>query len=231
MSRNFDLLMEIQNELRTPGFRKAFVTAPKPVADVAASSANQDQIQQLVERVFLNATTTAPREVVFCSVEADKESSDICAAVGRTLAATGSGRVCVVGANLRSARLSQLFKVGPGSLDGAKTLTAGEECLQIAPNLWFARADYLANEAGNLKSRTALEIDLAVLGGAFEYILIDAPPITVSQEALTLGRVADATILVVQANTTRRQVARRAMLTLQAEGVVVLGTVLTAVTR
>jgi Mrp family chromosome partitioning ATPase len=231
MSRNFDLLMEIQNELRVPGLRKAFATEPKPVADVAANSANQDQIRQLVEQVFLNAAKTAPRQVVFCPVEAGKEGSDVCAAVGRSLAATKAGRVCVVSANLGSARLSQLFKVGPGSLDAAKSLTGGEECLQVAPNLWFARTDYLANEAGNLKSRTELEMDLATLRGAFDYILIDAPAFSVSQETLILGRVADATVLVVEANKTRRQAARQAMLALDTEGIHVLGTVLTAAAK
>jgi Mrp family chromosome partitioning ATPase len=231
MSRNFDLLMEIQNELRAPGLRKAFATDPKPVAEVAANSGNDDQVHQLVQQVFLDAGKTAPRQVVFCPVEAGKEGSDVCAAVGRSLAASKAGRVCIVSANLRSARLSQLLKIGPGNLDAAKSLTGGEECLQVAPNLWFARADYLANEAGNLKSRTTLEMDLATLRGAFDYILIDAPAVSVSQETLMLGRVADAIVLVVEANKTRRQAARQAMLALDAEGIHVLGTVLTAAAR
>jgi Mrp family chromosome partitioning ATPase len=231
MSRNFDLLMEIQNELRAPGLRKAFATDPKPVADVAWNSGNDDQIQQLVRHVFLDAGKTAPRQVVFCPVEAGKEGSDVCAAVGRALAASKAGRVCIVSANLRSARLSQILKIGPGSLDAAKSIIGVEECLQVASNLWFARADYLANEAGNLKSRTTLEMDLARLRGAFDYILIDAPAFTVSQEALILGRVADATVLVVEANKTRRQAARQTMLALEAEGIHVLGTVLTAAGR
>jgi Mrp family chromosome partitioning ATPase len=231
MSRNFDLLMEIQNELRAPGLRKAFATAPKPVADVAATSANHGQIQQLVQNVFLDAGKTAPRQIVFCPIEAGKEGSDVCAAVGRALAASKLGRVCIVSANLQSARLSQLFKAGPGSLDAVKSLNGGEECLQVAPNLWFARADYLATEAGNLKPRPALEMDLATLRGAFDYILIDAPAFTVSQDTLMLGRVADATVLVVEANKTRRQAARQAMLALDTEGVRVLGTVLTAAAK
>jgi Mrp family chromosome partitioning ATPase len=231
MSRNFDLLMEIQNDLRVPGLHKAFATSPKPVADVAENSANHDQIQQLVKHIFLDPGKPTPRQVVFCPVEAGKESSDVCAAVGRALAASKSGRVCVVSANLRSARLSVLFKVAPGSLDSAKSLTAGEECLLVAPNLWFAKADYLANEAGNLKSRTALEMDLANLRSAFDYLLIDAPAFSVSHETLILGRVADATVLVVEANKTRRQAARQAMRALDAEGIHVLGTVLTAAVK
>jgi Mrp family chromosome partitioning ATPase len=231
MSRNFDLLMEIQNEARTPGVRKAFVTAPEPAADVPANSTNQDEIQHLVERIFFDTSKTAPRQVIFCPIEANKESSDICAAVGKALAAVKSGRVCVVSANLRSARLAQLFKLGPGSLDAGKPLTGGEECSQVAPNLWFAKADYLANEAGNLKSGTALEMDLRSLRNAFDYILIDAPAFSVSQESLMLGRFADAAVLVVKANKTRREAARQAMLALDAEGIPVLGTVLTAAAK
>jgi Mrp family chromosome partitioning ATPase len=221
--------MEIQNDVRAPGLGKAFVPAPEPaVAAVSPSSANQDQIQQLVERIFFDASKTAPRQVVFCPIEANKESSDICAAVGKALSGVKSGRVCVVSANLRSARLAQVFKVGTGSFDGGKPVPGGEECLQVAPNLWFAKTDYLANEAGNLKSGTALEMDLGSLRKAFDYILIDAPAFSASRESLILARFADAAVLVVKANKTRREAARQAMLALDAEGIPVLGTVLTA---
>ncbi len=228
MSRNFDLLMEIQNELRAPGLGKAFATAPEPPAAASPNSANQDQIQQLVERIFFDASKAAPRQVVFCPIETNKESSDICAAVGKTLAAVKSGRVCVVGANLRSVRLAQVFKVGTGTVDGGKPLNGSEECLQVAPNLWFAKADYLRNEAGSLKQGTALEMDLLSLRKAFDYILIDAPAFSLSRETLMLSRFADAAVLVVKANRTRRETARQAMLALDAEGIPVLGTVLTA---
>lgn len=228
MSRNFDLLMDIQNDLRAPGVAKAFVSAPEPAAAVSPQSANQDQIQQLVERIFFDPSRTAPRQVVFCPIETNKENSDICAAVGRALAAVKQGRVCVVSANLRSARLAQVFKIGAGSLDGGKPPAGGEECLQVAPNLWFAKADYLANEAGNLKSGPALEMDLGSLRNAFDYILIDAPAFGVSRETLMVGRFADAAVLVVKANKTRREAARQAMLVLDAEGIPVLGTILTA---
>jgi Mrp family chromosome partitioning ATPase len=60
----------------------------------------------------------------------------------------------------------------------------------------------------------------------FEYMLIDAPGTSVCGDAQLLGLVADAAILVIEANSTRRLTARKAKETLDAAGVRLLGTIL-----
>jgi Mrp family chromosome partitioning ATPase len=67
---------------------------------------------------------------------------------------------------------------------------------------------------------------LAQLGGVFDYVLIDTPGTSVCGDAAILGQVAHAAVLVVEANSTRRQTARKAKETLDAAGVRLLGTVL-----
>jgi Mrp family chromosome partitioning ATPase len=61
---------------------------------------------------------------------------------------------------------------------------------------------------------------------AFDYLLVNAPGIGVSRDAALVGEVVGAAILVVEANATRRQTARRAKESLEAAGVRLLGTVL-----
>jgi Mrp family chromosome partitioning ATPase len=67
---------------------------------------------------------------------------------------------------------------------------------------------------------------LSELRDEFEYMLIDAPGTNVCGDAQLLGLVADAAILVIEANKTRRQAALRAKESLEAAGVRLLGTVL-----
>jgi Mrp family chromosome partitioning ATPase len=57
-------------------------------------------------------------------------------------------------------------------------------------------------------------------------MLIDAPGISVCGDAQLLGQIADAAILVIEANSTRRLTARKAKESLDAAGVRLLGTVL-----
>ena len=60
----------------------------------------------------------------------------------------------------------------------------------------------------------------------FEYMLIDAPGTNVCGDAQLLSQVADAAILVIEANITRRLTARKAKESFEAAGVRLLGTVL-----
>jgi len=57
-------------------------------------------------------------------------------------------------------------------------------------------------------------------------VLIAAPGVNVSGDAQLLGQVADAAILVVEANKTRRLAARKAKETLDSAGVRLIGSVL-----
>jgi Mrp family chromosome partitioning ATPase len=67
---------------------------------------------------------------------------------------------------------------------------------------------------------------LALLHAAFDYLLIDTPGTSIRGDAQVLGRVADAAILVIEANSTRRLTARKAKDDLEAAGVHLLGTIL-----
>jgi len=64
------------------------------------------------------------------------------------------------------------------------------------------------------------------LRDAFDYILIDAPPLNQYAEAIGLGQLADGLVLVLEANATRRESALRVTEMLRAAQVQVLGAVL-----
>ena len=64
------------------------------------------------------------------------------------------------------------------------------------------------------------------LRSEFDYVLIDTPAISSSNDATVLGAVTDGLVLVLKANSSRRESARGAMHDLRAAKVRVLGAVL-----
>jgi receptor protein-tyrosine kinase len=234
MSRNFELLTQIElerdAELKVP--RSRVFTHPSIPRDVVPILANRsgdargEEMLRLVQKIFLSASGDPPRQVIFCGVDGDNGSSSVCASAGRTLAANSSRQVCLVDANVRSPRLSGIFGADMTAAFSSTAASAREHCLQIEPNLCLAGPSLLADNSRVLLPVDELKERLAELREVFEYVLIDAPGTSVCGDAQLLGQVADAAVLVVEANSTRRMSARNAKDALDAAGVRLLGTVL-----
>ena len=64
------------------------------------------------------------------------------------------------------------------------------------------------------------------LRAEFDYVLVDGPPVNRYADATVLGKLADGVVLVVQANSTHREAARKAKETLAAANIRLLGAVL-----
>jgi Mrp family chromosome partitioning ATPase len=71
-----------------------------------------------------------------------------------------------------------------------------------------------------------LRVRLAELRKEFDYILIDVPPINQYSDALALGQITDGLVLVVEANSTRKESALKAIESLRGARVDILGAVL-----
>ena len=232
MSRNFELMTQL--ELQAGVIDKPKPDAPDraaaiqvvPILSGHAGSASGEEILRLIQRIFLSANGSAPRQVVLCGVDGENSSSSVCAMAGRTLAANSSRPVCVVDANVRSPRLSGMFGVEGKNLFSGPTAALRDQCVKIGSNLWLAGPNILADDSQVLLPPDQLKERLAQLREMFEYMLIDAPGTSVCGDAQLLGLVADAAILVIEANSTRRLTARKAKETLEAAGIRLLGTVL-----
>ena len=232
MSRNYELMTQLEIEVgssenrSTAAVDRPAAMAVVPILSGHASDAGAEEILRLVQRIFLSANGSAPRQVVLCGVDDENGSSSICAKAGRTLAANSSRPVCLVDANFRSPRLSGMFGVeGTNPFAGPSAPLRGQ-CVKIGGNLWLAGPNILADNCRVLLPPIQLKERLGQLRDEFEYMLIDAPGTSVCGDALLLGLVADAAILVIEANNTRRLSARKAKDTLDAAGVRLLGTVL-----
>jgi protein-tyrosine kinase len=237
MSRNYDLLTEIERERESGvGNGRVHVTTNRTAVNDSLvndsfptdNEASSDALEmlRLVRGIFLANKGSGLRQVVFVGVDSESGSSSVCANAGRILAENTSKPICVVDANVHSARLSQIlgFKK-PGPVFG-KPASVREQCVQIGGNLWLAGTDLMTDRRGSLLGEDELKVRLTQLDEAFGYLLIDAPGTRISKDAELLGYLVDAAVLVIEANKTRRIAAAKAKESLEAAGVRLLGTVL-----
>ena len=109
-----------------------------PILSSHASNAGGEEMLRLIQRIFLSANGSAPRQVVLCGVDDENGSSSVCARAGRTLAANSSRPVCLVDANVRSPRLSGMFGVEGTNPFSGPSAPLRDQCVKIGGNLWLA---------------------------------------------------------------------------------------------
>jgi Mrp family chromosome partitioning ATPase len=189
-----------------------------------------EETVKFVQSVFVFPKSHAPRVVVFSSVDQLNSSNELCSRAGQVLATQVSASVCLVDANLRMPSLHLLLGLGnlPGLTDAAaKPGPIKDLAVRIAGgNLWLVPAGAPAAEADEPAASDRLRSRMSELDKEFDYILIDAPPIHSSADAVLLGQMAEGVILVIEANSTRREAARMAMQTLEGANVRLLGVIL-----
>jgi capsular exopolysaccharide synthesis family protein len=190
----------------------------------------QGEAVKLVQRIFLWPGSDAPSMVLFCGVGKGDGSSWVCLRASEALASQVRASVCMVDANWHAPFLHKYFR-----RDQTKGLA--EAVLESEPireyaqrlngtNLWVMTCGSTTTDPHTVLNSDHLQPRLAELRAAFDYVLIDAPPVNLYADAALLGRLADGVVLVVQANSTHREVARKAMDSLQSARLRVLGTVL-----
>jgi Mrp family chromosome partitioning ATPase len=195
---------------------------------VRPSVVDQDEISRLVQRVF--RVPNAPRALLFSGIDRGDGCTAVCAAAAQNLATTGPGSICLVDANLRYPSIHKLF-----DLDNSVGLS--EALLQSAPmqdfaqriagsNLWIVPSGAAISSAQGLTGSEVMRVRLAELRESFDHVLIDSPALNPSSDAMALGRLVDAMVLVLQSNATRRETARTVIDQIRGANVNLLGAVL-----
>lgn len=231
MSRNFELLRRAEKEQELLGSPLAVTPVspdgrrPQPKNGVLA----REEEVKLVQRLFLSSPE-APRAVVFCGVEPGYGPAQICARVSEVLAAQVAGSVCAVDANFHVPHLHELFGVESrqGLADAVLDASPVENFVQQTgrSNLWLMPCGSQALDPRALLRPDRLQSCLADLRAQFDYILISTAPAHLSGDAIAIGQFSDGVVLVLEANSSRRDVAQTAKLGLEATSVKLLGAVL-----
>jgi capsular exopolysaccharide synthesis family protein len=187
----------------------------------------RDEINKLVQTLFLGPQGS--RRVVFSGTEAGCGVSWTCAHVAEVLAPQGRGSVCVVDCNLRSPGLHHQF--GQENHHGLSDALLGsgpirEYVHRLSRNLWLLSCGSAAETGKSMLGSDRMRSRLTELRAAFDYVLVDAAPMNASNDAIILGGLSDGVVLMLKANTSRRETARKAVQELQSANVRTLGAVL-----
>ena len=202
--------------------REASNLAQGPTFDIEA--------MKLVHRLFLSPAHVSPSSIMFCGVEEGSGCSTVCASVAEILASVVKGKICLVDANVHNPSLHRFFQIendrgftnmllDQGRVEDFAHQLPGRD-LWVMPN-GSAPADLWALSDTEFVRSRVLE-----LRGAFRYLIIDIAPASRYLDALTIGQVADGVVLVIESDTTKREIARQTKESLEEANVAVLGAVL-----
>ena len=237
MSKNFELLQQVERNGGTPSAAQTGASLPFQPGNGNGHSARlnldrvaQEEVLRLVQGIFLAAGPTPSRVVMFAAIDSGNGCSHVCAQAAEVLAGTVTGSVCLVDANLRTPSLPEFFGVSnhhglADSLRNSGSIRDFAKKLR-PPNLWLLSCGSLAADSSALLNSELMKARISELRKEFDYVLIDSPPLNTYSDGIVLGQLSDGLVLVLEANSTRREAALRATESLNAKQVRVLGAVL-----
>jgi len=234
MSKNFELMQQLASNSWS---RRSQASDPVFVAQEDANTPSRGQLSlenealRLVQRIFLPHAPSSPRVVAFASVNHGEGCSSICVSVADALSQNIDGSVCVVEANFRSPALPALFHTTnhhglTNALLNEGPIRSFAKPMTSDKKLWLLSSGQLTAESTNLLSSERIKGRLGDLRSEFDFVLIDAPPLSRYGDALALGSLTDGFILVLGADSTRRESAQTVTETLRTAGVPILAAVL-----
>jgi protein-tyrosine kinase len=237
MSRNFELMQNLSRdvaETSIPRPRRVIPVEPDGLRRTRArfdlSQMAREETLRLVQRLFLQQAQKSPRAILFAGIEQGTGCSQVCLLVAEILRSAVTGSICLVDANFRSPSLPRLL----GTTNGYGLTNA---LLQEGPvrsfarplpieNSWLLSCGSLGPDSINLLNSQRMKARFDELRAQFDYLLIDAPSLCRYADATALGRLTDGLVLVLEANTTRKETALNVMGNLRAAQIQVLGAVL-----
>ncbi len=230
MSKNFELLQQAEKEQELFEAPQCEMMPTNGAQRLQLEAQTKEEANKLLQRVFLLPNGQAPRAVLFSSVDSGDGCSSVCTCAAEALAGEVTGTVCLIDANLRAPALHKYF-----GLDNHRGLA--EALSQTGPirdfvhqirstNLSVLTCGSVNGNVHSLLSSDRLQARLTELRSEFDHVLIDAPPVNLYADAITLGRLSDGLILVLQSDSTRREAARKAKESIQAANVRLLGAIL-----
>jgi Mrp family chromosome partitioning ATPase len=230
MSRNYELMREMEQKqalLSNYSIEPAF-TAGKSNARGFPRQLASDLIAGLVQRVFLQPEEKPPRMVVFAAIDHSNGCSLIAASVARALTASAPGAVCLVEANFRSPALPRMLGTTnyQGFTDALLQQGSIRSFMKPIGSLWLLSSGPVAADSPNLLAAERMRARFAELRAEFNFVILDAPPLSRYADAIAMGQLSDGMVLVLEAGSTRQDAALTAVRHVRSSRIQVLGAVL-----
>jgi capsular exopolysaccharide synthesis family protein len=191
------------------------------------SGAASEAYRMLRTNLFYALIDFPPKIIVLTSANHSEGKSTTVANLGVTLAQAGK-KVLILDCDLRRSRLHSVFSVS--NTEGLVDILAGgsrmeEVWREPVPGLKLICAGPSPPNPAELLSSRRLAEFLDEMRLRFDYVLVDTPPVGVSDSAV-LAAHGDGVLLVVDSQHTRKGPLRQAIRSLQGVGANVLGTVM-----
>jgi capsular exopolysaccharide synthesis family protein len=240
MSKNFELMQQAETGLgiSVTGERNLY-SAPlngktngngKSTRFNLNDATSREEAFRLVQNIFLLRSEQSPRVVVFAGVDSGNGCSWVCAHAAEALASQNLGSVCLVDANLRSPALPEMFGVSNhfGLTEALSKSGPIRDFTKVirSDNLSLLSCGALGAESPSLLNSETMKVRVSELRKEFDYVLIDSAPLSTYSDAVVAGQLADGLVLVLEANSTRRESAAKVAESLGAAQVKILGAVL-----
>jgi Mrp family chromosome partitioning ATPase len=237
MSKNFELLQQADklhdisnlNQSR-PSLPSLPIEAVASVPSLEIGEAARDEITKLVRRLFQIPGTEAPRMVVFAGTEKGNGCSWLCARLAEFLATQVSGSVCLLDCNFRSPSLHQEFGL-PNHFGLSDALRRNDGIQPYVrslsrQNFWLFSCGSPVENGQALLGSDRMRMLVQELREEFDYIIVDAAPLDAGTDSIVLGGLSNGVVLVLKANSSRRDTAGKAVQELHNANVPVRGVVL-----
>ncbi len=183
--------------------------------EIARLSARaQEAYRKVVHRLRNGRRPGSGTVVLVVNAVHGEGTSSVAKRLAAAIVQAERSRVLLVDANLRSPSQHLAFGVrrSPGFIDVTADGTEVQTAELATSDLGFALLPVGQSQEDpiHLMRESHLASAMGELRKSYDWIVVDGPPVTIYAEAATLSSLADATILVVRAESTRAEVADRA---------------------
>lgn len=215
MSHNFELLsqLEIAESVLPDTYDTTSSNHGRKPASNGKLPTRYSEALNLVQRLFLARPEVAPQVVVFTSPQSGTGCSWVCARTAEALAELFPGAVCVVDANLRSPAMHRYFLLD-NNRGLAQALVENEPISEYvrevaSQNISVLTTGVPTNTITPTLSNRVVQ-RLTELRQKFKFLLVDSPATNLYADVTLLSSAADGAILVLEADSTRRDAALQA---------------------
>jgi succinoglycan biosynthesis transport protein ExoP len=207
-------------------------SGPELLINNHGPSLQAEAYKHLRTSILLSTPGRSPKTLlVTSSVPAEGKTTTV-VNTATVLAQTGAN-VLVIDADMRRPRLHQVFGLSnPVGLSAILSSdVAAADILSIIEqyrdtNIYLLSSGAIPPNPAELLGSMQMQRLLEIVGKAFNYIVIDSPPIASFTDGVIISSMVDGVILVVHGGKTSRQVVRRTRQMLQEIGAKIIGVVL-----
>jgi capsular exopolysaccharide synthesis family protein len=179
--------------------------------------------------ILLSTPGAPPKVIMFTSTRPAEGKSSVASLTSIAFALNGS-RVLLIDADLRRPSIHLRFRIGKGL--GLSSVLSGKATSQDAivewpdlPNVHILPSGPVPPLPSELLGSAQMETLLTEMRTKYDFIIIDTPPVLTVTDASVLGRLSDATAIIIRYATAPRHVAQRSIDLLDRSGAHMLGVV------